>query len=150
MKYLAATRHIDAFDWPRNFEGSYDTIFTTLFFDVFAYIFVFFFVFQLIIRNHIQQTKNLKVRRYIHKSVYFKRLLFFISVWKKEKIQTSVGGPDVPTMVRPGTWIVTGTCCPVVAFFAPTLALCTISFLSPNCIPFRPAIAYVTHVNGLH
>lgn len=30
---------------------------------------------------------------------------------------------------------------PIDEFFAPTLARCTISFLSPNCIPFKPAIA---------
>ena len=30
----------------------------------------------------------------------------------------------------------------VAAFFAPTLARCTMSFLSPSCIPFNPAHAY--------
>lgn len=55
---------------------------------------------------------------------------------------TSVGGPAVPTTVSPGTWIVTGTC-PRPGFLAPILALCTINFFSPNCIPFKPAIAYV-------
>lgn len=29
------------------------------------------------------------------------------------------------------------------AFLAPTLALWTSSFLSPSCIPFSPAMAYV-------
>ena len=33
------------------------------------------------------------------------------------------------------------------AFFAPTLARCTISFLSPSCIPFRPAHACQKMIN---
>lgn len=57
-------------------------------------------------------------------------------------LNTSVAGPDVPTIVRPGTCMVTGSCWPSTAFFAPTLARCTINFLSPNCIPFSPAIAW--------
>lgn len=28
-------------------------------------------------------------------------------------------------------------------FFAPKLALCTINFLSPNCMPFSPAHPYL-------
>lgn len=31
---------------------------------------------------------------------------------------------------------------PSVEFFAPMLARCTMSFLSPSCIPLRPAIAW--------
>lgn len=34
---------------------------------------------------------------------------------------------------------VTNTQLTTCEFFAPKLALCTINFLSPNCIPFNPA-----------
>lgn len=34
------------------------------------------------------------------------------------------------------------------AFLAPTLALWTSSFLSPSCIPFSPAMAYVWRTRG--
>ena len=37
---------------------------------------------------------------------------------------------------------------PVIVFAAPTLALCTTNFLSPNCIPFRPWIACHGKRNG--
>lgn len=57
--------------------------------------------------------------------------------------RTSVGGPDVPNIDRPGTWIWTGATWPAICeFLAPTLARCTISFLSPNCMPFKPMIAW--------
>lgn len=60
----------------------------------------------------------------------------------QQRTPTSVAGPAPPTIVSPGTWIWTGACWPIWAFFAPTLARCTISFLSPSCIPFKPAIAW--------
>lgn len=53
----------------------------------------------------------------------------------------SVAGPEVPDKLRPGTWMATGMVCPKTVFLAPTLARWTISFLSPSCIPFSPAIA---------
>jgi hypothetical protein len=37
------------------------------------------------------------------------------------------------------TWRVAGVM--LVRFLAPRAALCTISFFSPSCMPFRPAIA---------
>lgn len=55
---------------------------------------------------------------------------------------TSVAGPLVPTIDKPGTCICTGACAPIIGFLAPTLARWTINFLSPSCIPFNPAIAW--------
>lgn len=53
--------------------------------------------------------------------------------------KTSVGGPEAPTKLKPGTWICTAG--KTVVFLAPTLALWTMRRLSPSCMPFKPAMA---------
>ena len=42
----------------------------------------------------------------------------------------------------PGICTLAGSMFMPTTFLAPTLARCTISFLSPSCIPLRPAMAW--------
>lgn len=125
--YLSTAWHIDTLEWFGNLDTSHNTILVTLFFDIFKDVVVLIFILKLV-------WGNLTV---IIISNQVAMLRAYLTMFRRHN--TSVAGPEVPTRLRPGTCIWTAGM--MVVFLAPTLALCTISFLSPSCIPLRPAIA---------